>query len=269
MTDKKYRLENLRREMSVREYAEGFVDVQRFMDICKGCSDYGRNWSCPPLAFDANGMWADFDRITICGRKILFKEPVTIEEGSQILFEVKNLLSDELFKMAAGKQGSMVLSAGYCGRCKAAGLACRRIEGEECRFGDRISPSLEAAGGNVEKTAEELLGVKILWGKDGMAPEYFVVIGALLTKNENFKFFQHRGCEFFPCHRGADPETFNCLFCYCPLYLLGDDCGGNFKYMEDSGTKDCSSCLIPHSPGGYEHVMKKSPLVIERASAKR
>ena len=45
---------------------------------------------------------------------------------------------------------------------------------------------------------------------------------------ENFKFFQHRQCEFFPCHETEDEENFNCLFCYCPLYALGEGCGGNF-----------------------------------------
>ena len=47
---------------------------------------------------------------------------------------------------------------------------------------------------------------------------------------EHYKFFQNRECEYFPCHEGADPETFSCLFCYCPLYALGDQCGGCFSY---------------------------------------
>ena len=34
---------------------------------------------------------------------------------------------------------------------------------------------------------------------------------------ENYKFFQHKDCEFFPCHKTNKPEDFNCLFCYCPL----------------------------------------------------
>ncbi|MBP8030977.1 MAG: metal-binding protein, partial [Acetobacterium sp.] len=37
----------------------------------------------------------------------------------------------------------------------------------------------------------------------------------------NYKFFQHRDCEYFPCHQADDLEDFNCLFCYCPLYALG------------------------------------------------
>ena len=61
----------------------------------------------------------------------------------------------------------------------------------------------------------------------------------------NYDFFQHKQCEYFPCHKGADPEKFSCLFCYCPLYALGDKCGGHFIYTE-SGIKDCSGCLRPH-----------------------
>ena len=50
---------------------------------------------------------------------------------------------------------------------------------------------------------------------------------------ENYKFCQNQACEFFPCHKGVDDENFNCLFCYCPLYVLGNKCGGNFKYLEN------------------------------------
>ena len=41
------------------------------------------------------------------------------------------------------------------------------------------------------------------------------------------RFFQNTECEFFPCHQGISKEEFNCLFCYCPLYALGKECGGH------------------------------------------
>ena len=83
-----------------------------------------------------------------------------------------------------------------------------------------------------------------------------------LLETENFKFFQHKTCEFFPCHDVKNEDTFNCLFCYCPLYALGDGCGGNFKYTE-KGVKDCSGCGLPHSPGGYDYIMDKFDEIIE------
>ena len=83
---------------------------------------------------------------------------------------------------------------------------------------------------------------------------------------ENYKFFQNKACEYFPCHR-CDGENFSCLFCYCPLYTLGDKCGGNFTYMKD-GIKDCSGCLIPHRKENYDHIMEKMAAVMELAKKK-
>ena len=70
------------------------------------------------------------------------------------------------------------------------------------------------------------------------------------------KFFCNKNCEYFPCHQEIDEEKFNCLFCYCPLYALGRDCGGNFLYL-DNGIKDCSDCALPHSPDSYDYIMNK------------
>ena len=80
----------------------------------------------------------------------------------------------------------------------------------------------------------------------------------------NYDFFQNKECEYFPCHKCVDPENFNCLFCYCPLYALGDRCGGSFTYTEN-GVKDCTNCLKPHRRENYEKIMDKMALVIELA----
>lgn len=75
-------------------------------------------------------------------------------------------------------------------------------------------------------------------------------------KGKKYAFHQHRECEFFPCHETDDPDNFNCLFCYCPLYALGDKCGGNFTITE-CGIKDCSKCMLPHIPENYGYVTDK------------
>ena len=82
-----------------------------------------------------------------------------------------------------------------------------------------------------------------------------------------YSFTQHTACEFFPCHKTGHPEDFNCLFCYCPLYALGDKCGGNFVYTEN-GVKDCSNCLVPHSKGGYPYIMENFHKISELAKRK-
>lgn len=70
---------------------------------------------------------------------------------------------------------------------------------------------------------------------------------------KQYAFFQHRGCEFFPCHKGVPEEDFNCLFCYCPLYLLGDKCGGSFTFTK-KGVKNCTGCIRPHLKENYAEI---------------
>ena len=75
-------------------------------------------------------------------------------------------------------------------------------------------------------------------------------------------FFQIKECEYFPCHKGADPDTFSCLFCYCPVYCLGENCGGNFRYTP-KGIKDCSGCLRPHQRENYGAIQSQMAQVLE------
>lgn len=75
-------------------------------------------------------------------------------------------------------------------------------------------------------------------------------------RENSAQYFCNKECEYYPCHKAGEEENFNCLFCYCPLYALGERCGGNFRYNE-RGVKDCSQCVIPHAKDGYEHVMSR------------
>ena len=79
-----------------------------------------------------------------------------------------------------------------------------------------------------------------------------------------YKFNQNQKCEYFPCHKGADPESFSCLFCFCPLYALGDRCGGSFTYTQN-GIKDCSNCLRPHRKENYDDICARLADVMELA----
>lgn len=76
-------------------------------------------------------------------------------------------------------------------------------------------------------------------------------------RSNSYRFFQNRDCKFFPCHEVQDEDDFNCLFCYCPLYL-DDNCIGSPEYIitgRGQRIKDCSSCLVVHSPEMYDKVI--------------
>lgn len=84
-----------------------------------------------------------------------------------------------------------------------------------------------------------------------------------MSEDKEYMFFQHRKCEYFPCHSGLDPADFNCLFCYCPLYALGRDCGGSFSYDNKDGIKDCSRCTKPHERLAYGQITSGAKKLIE------
>ena len=80
-------------------------------------------------------------------------------------------------------------------------------------------------------------------------------------------FINNTDCKYFPCHKTNRPEDFNCLFCYCPLYMLGDKCGGNFTYTE-TGVKNCTDCMVPHSRSAVQYIISRWPDIAEVARKK-
>ncbi len=85
---------------------------------------------------------------------------------------------------------------------------------------------------------------------------------------EHFKFFSNVKCEYFPCHETDDLASFNCLFCFCPAYALGDQCGGDFRYDNEDGIKDCSDCMIPHQKDSYEFMTERAKMIIQNIKIK-
>ena len=69
------------------------------------------------------------------------------------------------------------------------------------------------------------------------------------------RFFENKDCKYFPCHKGMG--NFNCLFCYCPMYML-EKCPGKPEYWERDGKKIkvCSNCTFPHQPENYDIIME-------------
>jgi len=87
------------------------------------------------------------------------------------------------------------------------------------------------------------------------------------TEKTYYKHFTNEKCEYYPCHNMPEGEQINCMFCYCPLYALGKECGGDFTYTE-KGRKNCAGCTKPHGKDGYEHVMAHIREVLELVSEK-
>ena len=84
-----------------------------------------------------------------------------------------------------------------------------------------------------------------------------------MSANESAdKFFQNTACPHFPCHANIQQDDFNCMFCYCPLYPLGTECGGDYRFTS-RGVKDCSACTRNHQGlVGAQWVLSRIPDVL-------
>lgn len=83
------------------------------------------------------------------------------------------------------------------------------------------------------------------------------------TPEKNYKFVQNLKCENFPCHKSPEKENFNCLFCFCPLYCLGEKCDGNFFFTE-KGIKSCKNCSFPHKKENYDKITARFKEIVEK-----
>ncbi|MCC7554139.1 MAG: DUF2284 domain-containing protein [Methanobacteriaceae archaeon] len=180
-----YTVEEFTAKISADDYIKDFVDVDYFLEFCKSCPNYERNWGCPPFNFDPLELWKKYDNLLIIGVKISFDDDISnkkysSDELSNIIskslrFE-KNKLFNKLMQMEKELENSVCLSAGTCNLCK----ECVRIKNEECIHPDKLRHSMESLGANVQKTIEELLNIKINWINDYKLPKYLTLCGGLL-----------------------------------------------------------------------------------------
>lgn len=80
------------------------------------------------------------------------------------------------------------MGAGNAGEPDAAGghlrpvRDVRKVQGHPCGRPELLRYSIEALGGDVEGCLQHYFHLPMLWGRDGKAPDYFALVGGLLTK---------------------------------------------------------------------------------------
>lgn len=177
-----YSTEKFTKEIAVKDYIRDYVNVAEFLEYCKQCPNYGTVWSCPPYDFDAADFWTPYETFYITATKINFAPGTTLQESGEIMQEVKEQMSRELYELEERYPGSVSLSAGCCRLCRPDG--CGRASGLSCRYPQKMRYSIESLGGNVGLTVSKLMGIELEWVTEGKLPSYFVLVGGLLKGRE-------------------------------------------------------------------------------------
>lgn len=172
-----------------------------------------------------------------------------------LLEDASNLVANGIFMHGADAQEALEAILNLANRCKMliivsiGGLSAEGYDAETANYIGQLNWLNE----KLEEMADKVVEMSV----DAHGnPERRIKKLAKQSETQRAAYFRNEKCEYFPCHPGADPENHNCLFCYCPLYMLGDQCGGAFRYTK-SGRKDCSDCTLPHRRENYDYMMAK------------
>lgn len=167
----------LQAETDVRSYLTNFRDADKFLGFCRQCRNYGLRYGCPPLDYDVPEKLARYSRIRITGVKIIPQEKgIPLSAADALMAPVVLQMNRELLEQEKQLQG---YACGFVGTCPYCDTPCARRDGQPCRHPDLVRPSLEALGFDVSKTAELLLGEKILWSHDNLLPDYLLLVCGL------------------------------------------------------------------------------------------
>lgn len=177
----------MKEEVSVRNInIEKFIEKYRdkdFLNCCKKCNNYGKNWSCPPVDFDAEEYLKKYKNIELHLIKIVFtKEEIEESQGKDLYGYSLKILQDfkenytKTLMERERETGAEILYPGSCFHCK----NCQRLDNKPCVKPEKFRYSMDTFGINITKLAEEIFEQKILWGKEQL-PDYYIQMFALLN----------------------------------------------------------------------------------------
>ncbi len=154
-----------------------FRDVPRFLECCRQCPSYGKSWGCPPLAPEIEDAPQKYSLAEIVVLKVNTPEGLRIDDSQAFLRPYRAELESTLLRLEEETGGRAFSYVGECLHCPAG--TCTRPEGLPCRHPELVRPSLEAYGFDIGAMTKDLFGLELLWGRDGFAPEYLVLAGAV------------------------------------------------------------------------------------------
>ncbi len=174
-------------EISTAEYIRRFRDVERFIDCCRKCPNYAKSWICPPLDESVEKCFQQYEKLLLIATKITpLQNGLPLDQSRQLILPERIRLERTLLSMEKQYGGKAFTYAGSCLHCPEG--TCTRPKGLPCRHPELVRSSLEAAGFNLSATASELFGTEMLWSKDGLIPEYLLLISGFIHSAENVMY---------------------------------------------------------------------------------
>lgn len=170
-----YSVQRFTADIAADDYIRGFRDEPRFLALCRECPNFGNSWGCPPFDFDTETELRRYRYAHLIAVKIIPEESdIQLDEAQKLILPERMKLEQELLGLEKRIGGRSFAYIGKCLHCPDG--ACTRRCGLPCRHPEKVRPSLEAFGFDISRTLSELFGIRLLWGKDGVIPEYLTLV---------------------------------------------------------------------------------------------
>lgn len=175
MTDD-YSVEEFTADIPVEDYVARYRDADKFGALCRQCPAYGMSWACPPFDFDTGSVLRRYSGAHLVAVKITpVHRGIAVDRAQSVLRPEREHLESRLLEMERRYGGRAFSFVGNCLHCPEG--ECARRHNQPCRYPDKVRPSLEAFGFDIGRTLADLFGIRLLWGHDGLLPEYLVIVG--------------------------------------------------------------------------------------------
>lgn len=179
-----------------------YFEYNRFANLCAvGCKNYNCKYSCPPHSKSFNYYSKNKAHILLNMIIINTHEQKQIYNSIRMANVIAKSIQKKAFNFIADRYKNpsdiSFLENGSCRLCK----KCKLQDNLPCKYPEKMHPSLEATGIDVNDLVKKAFGFELQWYKKDKFPEYQCVVGGILTnepeliQKELFNFYQRNYVE--------------------------------------------------------------------------
>lgn len=180
--------------INIDDMIQKAYDKNKFLELCKACSNYDQIHNCPPFDFETRDFLKNYKFFTAFALKLIFSKKEiennnswqkSIDFTALTLMPCKKILHEEMLKVEKLYENSLFLTMGSCNECE----ICEKKNNNPCKHPEKMRYSIEALGFDVTKILKDYFDIEIKWAVEGI-PEYYTLLCGLLSEEkievENF-----------------------------------------------------------------------------------
>lgn len=160
-----------------------YQNKKKFDLLCeKGCPNYDKKWSCPPLSPSYSNFISGYKNIIVVAISTKLDQFTYIKNDYLKVKAANTIMKSRVDKALRSfiSNDCYYISTGSCRMCR----PCKRKLNQPCAHTNKMTYSFEALGINVSEMVSDLFDLELKWYKKKSLPEYTSVIAGLIFNGD-------------------------------------------------------------------------------------